>query len=213
MSDLVTKAAQDAVDLQDLFWLLVDQHSDIRGHMETLSNAAANSGNVTELGVRYGVSTVCFLHGLSCRGNGTLRSYDVNDWPAMDLIKPFIPAGVDFHFEKADSREIEIDQTNTLFIDTRHDAEIAMIELQRHAFKVNQTIIMHDTEPFGINGETEGPGHGLKLAVGDFLLNNHIEWEIFKHLTNDNGLTIFNRCDFNPGRLSEKELRERAGLE
>jgi len=206
-------AENEAVDLADLFWLLVDQQSDIRGHMEYLSNAAMNSGDVVELGVRGGVSTICFLHGLACRGNGKLRSYDLNQWHAQEAVEKMIPPGVDFKFEIGDSSEIEIDQCNTLFIDTRHDADLAMIELRRHQLKVNQTIIMHDTETFGINGETKGPGNGLKLAIGDFLIDYHAEWEIFKHATNDNGLTTFNRCDFNPGKLSESELRAAAGLD
>lgn len=206
-------ATNEAVDINDLFWLLVDTESDIRGHMEALSNAAANSGDVVELGVRGGVSTICFLYGLACRGNGKLRSFDLNEWPAKEAVEKMIPPGIDFEFAIGDSSEIEIDQCNTLFVDTRHDADLAMVELRRHQMKVNQTIIMHDTETFGIDGETKGPGNGLKLAVGDFLINYHAEWNIFTHNPAYNGLTVFNRTDYNPAKLSEDELRAKAGLE
>ncbi len=163
--------------------------SDINEHLSDLC-AIANLGSVTEFGVRAGVSTSAFIAGSSSR----VTSYDVMHHPSFDLA--FYKAaseklGVDFNFIVADVLEVEIEETDVLFIDTLHTYPQLKAELERHHAKVRKTIVLHDTETFGLRGE-DGAEPGLQKAVVEFLLSNR-EWYMLKHKTNNNGLTILNR--------------------
>lgn len=74
----------------------------------------------------------------------------------------------DFEFRIADTREVEIEETDFLFIDTRHVADCLIKELERSAPKVRKYIAFHDTTTFAIKGETEGHD-GLKKAMDQYM--------------------------------------------
>ena len=57
---------------------------------------------------------------------------------------------------RGDTRAVEIDPTDVLFIDTRHDYDQLAAELARHAEEVRRAIALHDTTAFGDRGETPG---------------------------------------------------------
>jgi len=97
-------------------------------------------------------------------------------------------------------REIEIEPTDFLFIDTWHVESQMDIELRLHADKVRSVIGFHDTETFGFVGES--PGHrGIWYAIARFLME-HPEWKIRKHRTNNNGLTLIGQGHSAPGYLT-----------
>ena len=168
--------------------------SDINEHLETLRDLASECNHVTEMGVRGIVSTWAFVEGL--KTGGTLISIDIQ-FPAIyggDL-KPIIDEckekGINFTFRLGDTRKIEIEPTDLLFVDTLHRYSQLKIELALHADKARKYLIFHDTTNFETIGENE-IDKGLWLAIEEFLAE-HKEWKLkFRH-TNCNGLTALER--------------------
>jgi hypothetical protein len=82
---------------------------------------------------------------------------------------------------------VDIEETDLLFIDTRHDYDQLREELRRHADKVRKYIVLHDTTTYGERGET--PGHqGLWPAVEE--LRTEGNFRLQARCTNNNGLTL-----------------------
>ena len=86
---------------------------------------------------------------------------------------------------------MELEETDLLFIDTWHVYEQLKTELALHAGRARKWIILHDTQTFGITGETAGH-RGLLPALEEFLDGNPV-WRRVEHFTNCNGLTILER--------------------
>lgn len=179
---------------------LVNTPSDINEHLPTLRKYAEECNHITEMGVRWIVSTYAFL----AAKPKTLISIDMqmpDNWgvsiePLKDEAKNI---GCDFNFRLANTLEIEIDQTDLLFIDTWHAYKQLKSELNLHHNKVNRYIILHDTTTFESNDEKgyedfgfEGDDKGLWPAVIEFLKDNK-EWSIKERFVNNNGLTILER--------------------
>ena len=101
--------------------------------------------------------------------------------------------GVNFEFIQASTTDVEIEETDLLFIDTLHVYEQLKAELGKHAGKVRKYIIMHDTVTFGTHGELSGTT-GLMPAVNEFLASNP-QWKIKEVYTNLHGLTILERVE------------------
>lgn len=167
--------------------------SDINYHLPTLKAYGHACNRITEFGVRWVVSTFPLL----LSKPRVLRSYDLQPPSAfgaqtkIELIEDAADElGVDFRFIQGDTREVEIDETDFLFIDTWHVYEQLKAELEKHSHKVTKFIGMHDTHTFGENGE--GAGHkGLRPAINEFLEKGG--WEIEYETTENNGLTIIKR--------------------
>jgi hypothetical protein len=172
-----------------------EQSSDISEHLPTLRDLALECNHITEMGVRGIVSTWAFVEGL--KSGGKLISIDIQ-YPAIygGNLQPVIDTckekGIDFTFRLGDTRKIEIEQTDLLFIDTLHRYTQLKIELELHADKARKYIVFHDTTNFETIGENE-IDKGLWLAIEEFLAE-HKEWKLRKRYTNNNGLTIIERC-------------------
>lgn len=154
--------------------------SDINEHLDVLFKYAKECNSITEFGVRNVTSTWAF---------GMARpkifiSYDIErkEPCTTDAENIMRNEGVNWNFKIGDTREINIEQTDLLFIDTNHKYEILKVELNRHHSKVNKYIIMHDTTTF----------EGLRRAINEFL-QVHKEWKIKEVYTNNNGLTVLER--------------------
>jgi len=171
--------------------------SDIYQHLPLLRRFAEQCFTVTELGVRTVVSTWAFLAGLQGR-DGRLLSVDYihpkecgGDLEAVARLAQ--AAGIKFEFRLADDREIELLPTDLLFIDTWHVYEQLKAELTRHADKAQKFIILHDTETFATQGETEGHS-GLLKALDEFLYSAEGQkWFVREQHKNCNGLTVLER--------------------
>lgn len=176
--------------------------SDIAEHLPTLRRYASQCQHVTELGVRTVVSTWAFLAGL--REPAVDRTSPIRTLISVDLAAPPAHGGnldevyeaakravLHFRFIEADDRKIALEPTDLLFIDTWHVEEQLRIELQLHAEQARKWIILHDTETFGVVGETLGH-RGLLPALTDFL-EGHPEWKVVERFTNCNGLMVLER--------------------
>jgi cephalosporin hydroxylase len=171
--------------LEDWYRQAWQTPSDINEHCPALRDYASRSESVVEFGVRRGVSTVALLAGQP----GRLTSYDLNTTPEVGGLSQ--RAGrTDFRFVQGDSRYVEIDDCDLLFVDTKHTADQLYAELSRHAPKVRKWIALHDTEIYGERGEDGGPG--LLVALRRYL-REHPEWGVVRHDANNHGFTVVSR--------------------
>jgi hypothetical protein len=108
----------------------------------------------------------------------------------IDLISLAKTAGVEFEFVLGDTTEIEIEETDFLFIDTLHTYTQLKKELALHPSKVKKYIGFHDTTTFAQVGEYKEVG--LWPAIEEFLSSNP-EWVIAEKFENNNGLTILKK--------------------
>jgi hypothetical protein len=166
-------------------------HSDINEHLPTLKKYAEECDLVIEFGVRWIVSTWAFLSAKPKK----LISYDFqlpSNWgfDINETINAAKECNLDYTFILADTRTIEIEECDLLFIDTLHEYEQVKKELELHANKVKKYIIFHDTVSFREVGEIGGKG--IYFAISEFLENNK-NWKIKEEFKNNNGLLIIER--------------------
>jgi hypothetical protein len=177
--------------LQEIYETKCTTPSDINEHLPVLKEYAEKCTHVTEFGVRDVVSTYALMNGKP----KIMRSYDINPVENHGTSREFLTQlaldnGVNFKFEVGDTREIEIEETELLFIDTWHVYDQVKKELEIHSSKVSKYLVFHDTTTFGVNGENGSIG--LWPAIEEFLANNS-NWVIEKKLENNNGLTILTK--------------------
>ena len=166
--------------------------SDINELLPYLRAASDVCAHITEFGVRSPTSTWAFLAGNPER----LISYDIVRDTGIDEVESIAP---NFTFILGNTLEVEIEETDFLFIDTFHTAEQLSQELALHAHKVRKYIGMHDVFTFGEIGEAEyssglqyGNKPGLRYAIEPFLQVNQ-DWTVDFHTTVNNGLLILRR--------------------
>lgn len=164
--------------------------SDINENVHILYNLAKECKTVVEMGVRTGVSTRAFLN-----TNVDLISFDIVIDPTVkklfDLAQSF---GKNVQYIKEDVLNIEIEETDMLFIDTLHIYEQLKRELNLHGNKAKKYIAFHDTYTFGLVGENGRDRKGLLTAILEFIRDNP-HWKIKIHKTNNNGMTVLERIN------------------
>lgn len=177
--------------LEQVYNRLCSTPSDINEHLPTLKAYAEQCDHVTEMGVRYIVSTYALLMGKPKK----LISYDLMDC-VWQPIKELVRDHTDFEFRIANTLDLDIEETDFLFIDTLHNYNQLTGELSLHANKVRKYIGFHDTTTFATHGESyEGRSEiGLWPAIEEFLASN-TQWELHERYTNNNGLTILKRVE------------------
>jgi glycosyltransferase involved in cell wall biosynthesis len=159
--------------------------SDINEHLIKLNQLARDCEHITELGTRYGTSTVAFLQAQPKR----LIAVDVHRHPQVDELEK-LAGKTSFEFRHGSSLEIEIEETDLLFIDTIHTEKQIAAELGKHASKVRRYIVAHDTHIFGEVGEDGSPG--IMVAFRKFLRANP-EWTVIHQVANNHGLIVLSR--------------------
>ena len=179
---------------------------------QTLYQYAKDCDHITEVGVRWVESTFSFLMGKP----KTLISIDV-DHPSIHTgfngdenfklaVQLAEEQGTDYHFIQGNILDINLVETDLLFIDTEHSYLQLKSELYKHADKASKFIILHDTAAHAyVDSTSYGLSHtlkeinagdyqksGLKLAIEDFLVYN-TKWKIHKIQETGQGLTILER--------------------
>ena len=181
------------IDLIEKINQLHTTPSDINEHIPTLIKYGAECNHITEMGVRWIVSTWAFL---GCKPKKMI-SYDIENpskWGANidDVYEVAKFQEIDFQFIQANVREIEIEETDLLFLDTWHIYEQLNAELTLHGNKSRKYIICHDTTAFAEDNKVTGE-RGIWKAIEEFLNNNVDKWELCERFTNNQGLTILKR--------------------
>lgn len=185
----------------DRFEFLCNCPSDINMHLKTIMTYAKQCQHVTEMGVRGVVSTWALINALPQK----IVCYDIVECPIQDASIVSRELDIDFNFIIADTVDpnLNIEQTDLLFIDTWHVYDQLKLELQYHSNKVNKYIILHDTTTFGDAGEMPSTFYtnhlekidgkvGLWPAVEEFLYSNR-QWKIKEKFDHNNGLTVLER--------------------
>lgn len=174
--------------LEEAYEFVVQNAVDINEHCPNLVKYAKECSHVTEMGTRWGASTIAFLYAQPEH----LVCYDWKKQSTVDKISN-ICGKTKFEFHESSTLEITIDETDLLFIDTLHTYLQLKTELSLHANKAKKYIILHDTATFEKKGQA-GDKIGLGQAWGEFLDKNS-EWKLDHHYKNNNGLTILRRAE------------------
>jgi len=180
------------MNITELYKYHCESPSDINEHLPTLRDLASECSTVTEMGVRWVVSTWGLAEGRPKK----LTSIDIQDPIIYNIdiekVAEIIRGeGIDFNFVLADTTQCDIEETELLFIDTWHVYEQLKVELERHGNKATKYLVFHDTVTFADVGETEGH-KGLLPALEEFLEANP-HWKIKIHYGNNNGLLVLER--------------------
>ena len=166
--------------------------SDINEHLELLKSLADSVEHVTEMGTRTGNSTRAFL-----ASDVTLRAYDLSlDDYVVKLFELAHKKGKDVKYIESNVLEIDIDETDLLFIDTWHCYDQLYVELIKHAPKVKKYIAFHDTQTYASKSEEfmgRMGSNGLLPAIIHYMIDNPDVWRFKTHRTNNNGLTVIER--------------------
>lgn len=169
--------AKDTLTLE--FLNACNNPSDINEHVATLYEYASKCEHVTEMGVRPGTSTRAFLH-----ADVILRSYDLVKDPYVEhLFELAKQCERDVTYEVADTLNLEIEETDLLFIDTDHFYKQLSQELKLHGNKAMKYLVFHDTVSCA---------HDLLPAIMEFLAANP-HWSVDAHYPNNNGVTVLKR--------------------
>jgi hypothetical protein len=135
--------------------------------------------HITEMGVRNVVSTWGWIGSNPKK----LICYDIRrSNEVQDAIDTAADLGLDFTFHEADTRIIEIEETDLLFIDTEHTYDQMQKELELHGNKARKFIIFHDTAYC----------HEMNVAIKEFMEANP-HWVDEEEVTNNNGFKIIKR--------------------
>lgn len=156
--------------------------TDINEHLPILKEYSQKCESVTEMGVRDCNSTFGLLMGkpkkMVSYDEVPIEEYNIDRIWLKNLA---LKNDIDFDFMIGNTLEINIQETDLLFIDTYHTYEQLSTELKLHGNKVKKFLIFHDT--FGDYEEE------LFRAINEFLEKNK-NWHLHKHYENCNGLTI-----------------------
>ena len=169
-----------------------DTPSDINEHIEILRTLADSVEHVTEMGTRTGISTRAFL-----TSDVIFRAYDLSlDDYVVKLFELAHKKGKDVKYIESNVLDIDIEETDLLFIDTWHCYDQLYVELTKHAPKVKKYIAFHDTQTYASRSE-EFMGrlgsNGLLPAIIHYMIDNPDVWRFKTHRTNNNGLTVIER--------------------
>lgn len=176
--------------LEEEYKILCDRYSDINDALPALRHYASLCRTVTEFGIRDVVSTVALLVAQPER----LISYDIGlNLPRLEYVHS-LRGRTDFRYYRGDTLKIDIEPTDLLFIDTLHTYGQLSRELLRHAGKVVQYLIFHDTTGFRFTDEvqTDTVTKGLWRAIEE-MMDRERCWEIVFELESGFGLTVLKR--------------------
>ena len=109
----------------------------------TLLECARECTTITEFGIFKG----CGLATFSSLPNKKVIGYDITldlVSPIIDDIRRLIPKSTELIIRKGNTLDIDIEQTDMLFVDTVHRYDHVKKELIRHSERVNKYIVIHD---------------------------------------------------------------------
>lgn len=167
--------------------------SDINENLYLLKEVAEQCEHVTEFGVRTVVSTWALLAAYPKK----LISYDILYHENIEKAKKLSAIeNINFSYFIQDviKQDFSIEETDFLFIDTKHTYKQLKHELAQHASKVRKFIGFHDIVTFGLVNEFNEKSEpaGLMSAITEFLETNKA-WSIEHVKYNNNGMMILKK--------------------
>lgn len=178
-------------DLEGKYQHLLTAGTDISDALPVLREYASKVKHVTEFGIRTAVSTTALL----AAQPDTLISYDLElNHHFLDNLMRF-KGRTNFQFRQGDTRVVNIEPTELLFIDTQHTHRQMETELRRHSSKVSSYVIFHDTGVSGYRfkdeGENNDPVKGIWPAIEAWSIRDR--WELCYELPDRWGLSVFKK--------------------
>jgi hypothetical protein len=187
------------INLNEKINSLIITPSDINEHIATIIEYGKQCEHITEMGVRGIVSTWGWLS----TNPKKIIAYDIKNpsyWGGSlnDIEDTANSIGTEFKFYEANVLNVEIEETDLLFIDTWHSYKQLTAELSLHSKKVRKYICFHDTTTFANVDETsyeswgdewKAENVGIWKAIEEFL-NFNSDWVLEKRFINNNGFTI-----------------------
>ena len=175
--------------------------SDINQLLPYLNVYANRCEHITEMGVRYFVSTYAFLNSTAKKVVGIDIEKQLEQY--SECVYLCERSEKDFEYIISDTLKVDIEETEFLFIDTWHEYGQLKAELERHSDKVRKYIGFHDTTTYARIGETQyynvkasggfsKSNKGLMDAIEEFLIDNK-DWKIEFKTDINNGLLILKR--------------------
>lgn len=175
-------------EIDECYRRVAREPTDMIEHMETIRAYAKLCRSAVEFGVYDCTSTWALIAGRLER----LTSYDIDRRSDVDEVERAVQgSGTTFQFVLGDTAQVEIEETDLLFIDSFHSYEHLTKELTLHVGKVRRFILLHDTTTFGYVDQT-GDGKGLWPAVEEFVARSP-EWHVRERFTNCHGLTVLEK--------------------
>ena len=173
---------------------------DINEHLPILKLYGSRCSHVTEMGSRTGCSTFAFLMSKPKK----FIAYDIKIHPNLNIAKQLSEKeNINFVIINKNVLNVEIEETDLLFIDTWHKYGQLKEELRLHEKNVKKFLIFHDTTTYAHKDEPDWGGKykdvrplskdkkGIWAAIQELLDGGN--WEIEKRFVNNNGLTILKR--------------------
>ncbi|HEU5394693.1 MAG TPA: class I SAM-dependent methyltransferase [Candidatus Methylomirabilis sp.] len=140
------RQSQPPRTLEEAYERVCATPSDINEHLPTLADLCrrTDAKRVIELGVRTGVSTVAWLHGLT-ETDGHLWSVDTGPPPPMKHPRWTFTRGEDLDPFVLSQLPAEAD---VVFVDTDHRYELTLAEIREYAGRVRSggCLVLHDAE-------------------------------------------------------------------
>lgn len=165
--------------IEEFYTIRCNTPHNIDTHLPMLKRYAGMCRHVTEFGVDKGWSTTALL----TSGATFVRSYDIVRQPEVTFLEQLaLEAGVDWKFILADTRKVEIEQTDLLFIDTDHTYDQLKAELAQSIDKVNRFLVFHDTVSFP----------DMVPAIAEMTQG----WNLIESVVTQHGFTVLERGSY-----------------
>lgn len=169
--------------------------SDFHEHVPTLKELAAKCEHVTEISGWGKPADVALAAGLGEKGRFT-SIFEKGTKAQWKKLGQFL--GDRFKGISAKGMEVDLEETDLLFIDTEHTAETLHPLLMKHHGKVRKYIVVHCTDTYGKTGDRSDASGNVKPGVMPALalfMSKHMGWVVIRHNTNNHGLMVLSRCE------------------
>jgi len=154
---------------------------DITNRLDWLVTTFSGLESITEFGAYQGCSTAAWL---KCRPKklttiDITRNLDEDEY--SEIAKGL---RIDFRYIIANDLDIEIEETDLLFIDTMHTADHTYLELTKHAHKAKKYLAFHDVHPTRF---------GTQEGIDRWHAKQPVQWNVVYHDIEDCGFLILER--------------------
>lgn len=153
---------------------------------DELKRVAEQCESYTEFGVNQGTTLATVMLTNTVK---KIRAVDIK-LAAYNPAKPFFEQyakdnSIDYSITEASTLDISIEPTDMLYIDTVHNCNHLMKEINKHINRVHKYVIFHDTEI------SQGP-QKLSVCIKQFV-STHPEWEVVTDCVIDVGFMTIKR--------------------
>jgi GT2 family glycosyltransferase/Flp pilus assembly protein TadD len=171
--------------------------SELNVHLPVLHELARRCRHITDVGTGAGAAATAFLYA----GPRKLVCVDRMRCPRVEALAA-LAGTTELAFREEDVLQVELEETDLLFLDAWHVGQQLRRELALHAGQVRRFLVVHGTTAFADRGESDGH-EGLRPALDELLAAG--AFRIAARHDNNGGLTVLERVVRAPAVAREKE--------